>query len=120
MQLYFNTSIYGGFYDAEFDLWTKLLFRDCISKEIRVLYSDIVNAELHKAHKQVNNLASIIPSDQFIRVTTDKEVENPVRKYISENVVGETCYLYCLHITLITSHIARLEDELLLIAFFFI
>jgi hypothetical protein len=75
-RFYFDTSVFGGVYDIEFDEQTIQLFEKVKLGEIICIYSDLTIGE------------SLILA----------------RHYIAEKVVGETSFDDCVHIALATIH----------------
>ena len=54
-RLYLDTSVFGGYFDAEFELWTKLLFDKIIEGKYKVIYSELTSIELNNAPGRVKN-----------------------------------------------------------------
>jgi len=100
--LYLDTSVIGGYYDAEFEKETKFLFDDIIKGEFDVLYSSITEDELIKAPAPVKELINRIPNDSKQRIVLTEEAMRLADCYIAENVVGKTSREDCLHIALAT------------------
>ncbi len=48
-RIYLDTSVFGGYFDTEFEHWTKILFDKIIKGEYRVIYSKLVDIELKPA-----------------------------------------------------------------------
>jgi len=107
-RIYLDTSVFGGYFDAEFELWTKILFDKIIKGEIRMLYSQMTEIELENAPQQVKDLLSKIPEEntEFLLITQD--ANNLADKYLLENVVGRTSRPDCLHIAIATLNNADL------------
>ena len=38
-RIYLDTSVFGGYFDIEFELWTKVLFDQISKGKIKMLYS---------------------------------------------------------------------------------
>jgi len=106
LRIYIDTSVFGGYYDTEFDRETRMLFDKIIKGEYNVVISDLTQKELSKAPKNVrellNNLKII--NVEIISVT-DEEI-SLASNYISEKVVGQTSFEDCIHIaTATTNHV---------------
>ena len=103
-RIYIDTSVFGGFYDTEFEEYTKPLFTRIKNKEIKVVYSSVTEEEIEKAPEKVKQLIRSLPSDcvEFVEVTEDSA--ELAMTYIKENVVGKTSFDDCLHIALATIH----------------
>lgn len=107
-RIYLDTSVYGGFFDDEFQEFTKPLFDRINRGEFTILFSTLLEQELGLAPKVVRDLANGIDNNNAeVIMETDSAVELAT-KYISEKVVGQTSYSDCLHIALATSNQADL------------
>lgn len=103
-RLYVDTSVFGGYYDEEFEEFTKPLFGRILSDEFILLFSTVTQDELENAPIPVRELISHLKVEftEFIEVT--EETVELATQYISEKVVGQTSYTDCLHIALATIH----------------
>lgn len=107
-RIYLDTSVFGGFFDKEFEEYTKPLFERISSGEFVVLLSTMLDEELEFAPERIKNLISELNND-FIEFLKDTdEAVNLAAEYINEKVVGETSYADCLHIALATIYQADL------------
>lgn len=101
-RLYLDTSVFGGYFDAEFELWTKMLFDKIIEGRYKVVYSELTNIELTNAPERVKNLLLKLPNDAVEVVENSIEATDLANAYIQENVVGKTSLPDCNHIALAT------------------
>ncbi len=103
-RLYVDTSVFGGYYDEEFEEFTRPLFDRIFKKDFILLFSTVTQDELDSAPADVRDLVRYLKADntEFIEVT--EEAVELATKYISEKVVGQTSYVDCLHIALATIH----------------
>ena len=53
LRIYVDTSVFGGFFDIEFDKETKLLFDKIFKCEFKLVISDLTQNELLKAPENV-------------------------------------------------------------------
>lgn len=53
-----DTSVFGGYFEPEFELWTKLLIDKIIKGEIKMLYSQLTEIELNQAPQYVKDLVN--------------------------------------------------------------
>lgn len=102
MRIYIDTSVFGGFFDEEFELYTKPLFKRIENGEFKILYSTVTQEELVNAPERVQDLVKSLKRE-FTEFTeeSDEAVELAL-SYISEKVVGRTSYADCLHIAIAT------------------
>lgn len=101
-RLYLDTSVYGGYFDPEFELWTKVLFDNIQKGHFKILFSKVVDIELAKAPKQVQELVLSIEDKHIDFIEQTDDAIQLADYYIKENVVGETSRADCLHIALAT------------------
>lgn len=101
-KLYLDTSVFGGFFDSEFEKWTKILFERILEGQYIILYSKLTDAELTPAPKKVRDLVLTIPESQIETIEITKESQNLANQYVIEKVVGKTSIADCLHIALAT------------------
>ena len=107
-RIYLDTSVFGGYFDDEFQEWTKPLFERINNGEFTILISTMLDEELEFAPERIRNLLSNL-KDSFTEFLKDKdEAINLATEYIDENVVGKTSYADCLHIALATIYQADL------------
>ncbi|WP_373058779.1 PIN domain-containing protein [Zunongwangia sp. H14] len=107
-RIYLDTSVFGGYFDPEFDEFTKPLFRRINNGEFIILLSAVLQRELKPAPQKIVKLITGLKSDftEFLD-ENDEAVELAV-EYIAEKVVGQTNFADCLHIALATIHQADL------------
>lgn len=100
--LYFDTSVFGGVYDIEFQKETLQLF-DMVKKgEIVCVFSDLTEYELETAPEKVKSYFINLDktTTEFVEIT--EEVNQMAEEYIREKVVGETSRDDCRHIACAT------------------
>jgi hypothetical protein len=101
-RLYFDTSIFGGIYDIEFQRETNLLFEMVKSGEIICVYSDLCELELENAPEQVKEHFLNLNETQTEFVEITEEINLLAEQYVKEKVVGETSIDDCRHIACAT------------------
>lgn len=100
--MYLDTSVFGGYFEPEFELWTKVLFEKIKKGEYKLLLSRVIDIELTNAPKHVRELASSIPDSHIEFIETSDEATLLADTYINENIVDETSRADCLHIAIAT------------------
>jgi predicted nucleic acid-binding protein len=105
-RIYIDTSVFGGYFEPEFEFWTKVLFNRILKGEFKVLVSRLTDIELENAPQQVKDLANLLPqiNVEWLDITTDSV--QLAEKYINEKVVGQTSQSDCIHIALATLNYA--------------
>ena len=101
-RLYFDTSVFGGVFDEEFEEISTLLFEKVKLGQIICVYSDLSETELKNAPEKVRNFFIDLPKEntEFVEVT--EEAYSLADKYIAEKVVGKTSADDCRHIATAT------------------
>lgn len=101
-RLYFDTSVFGGIYDVEFQNETEKLFDLVRSGEVICVYSDLTEYELENAPEKIKKhfLNLDRTTVEFLEIT--KEINDLAEEYIREKVVGETSLDDCRHIACAT------------------
>ncbi|MGC4128343.1 MAG: PIN domain-containing protein [Bergeyella sp.] len=101
-RFYFDTSVFGGVYDKEFEEETLQLFERVKLGKIICMYSDLTETELLKAPENVIKYFKDLPKEHTERVIVNAEIIELATKYVEENVVGKTSFDDCLHIATAT------------------
>ena len=101
-RIYLDTSVFGGYFEPEFELWTKLLIDKIIKGEVKMLFSQMTELELNRAPQYVKDLVKQIP-DKYIEFLIITDESNKLAdQYVKENVVGKTSLEDCRHIAIAT------------------
>ena len=101
-RFYFDTSVFGGVYDTEFDEETLQLFERVKLGKIICVYSDLTETELIKAPQNVKKYFRELPKENTERVIVNGEIIELATKYLEEKVVGKTSFDDCIHIATAT------------------
>ena len=99
---YIDTSVFGGYFDEEFELITRQFFASILNENTRILYSELTESELGNAPQKVKDFIIGLPKEivEYIEITP--EALELADGYIAENVVGKTSKDDCIHIALAT------------------
>lgn len=54
--IYVDTSVFGGKFDAEFQLWTELFFREIFNSDIKIILSNVAEDELMNAPENIKRI----------------------------------------------------------------
>ena len=101
-RLYFDTSVFGGYFDEEFSEFTKPLFERLQNGEFRLLFTSVTEDELSSAPERVKKLVTSLKVENTEFLETNDEAVELAMQYIVEKVVGLTSFADCLHIALAT------------------
>ena len=101
-RIYLDTSVFGGYFDPEFELWSKLLINKIIKGEIKLLFSQLTEIELNGAPQYVKDLVKQIPDEHVEFLAITNETTALADQYVKENVVGKASMEDCRHIAIAT------------------
>jgi len=101
-RIYIDTSVIGGYFDEEFEFYTKLFFEKVKEGKFKVILSDILGTELMGAPENVLTFYQSIPKTQIEYVDQTEYSIQLGEEYIRSGVVGKTSRTDCRHIALAT------------------
>ena len=101
-RLYFDTSVFGGINDVEFQEDSINLFKMVKNSEIICVFSDLTERELENAPEIVKNHFLSIQSQHREIVSVTEDAYNLAKNYIAEKIVGKTGFDDCIHIATTT------------------
>jgi predicted nucleic acid-binding protein len=103
-RFYFDTSVFGGMFDIEFEKETTLLFEKVSLGQIICVYSNLTESELSIAPDQVKDFFRNLKDEHEHKevVSVTPEGLQLAQTYIAENVVGQTSIDDCIHIATAT------------------
>ena len=99
-KIYIDTSVFGGYFDSEFDRDTQMFFEKVISENIQIVVSDVLETEIYKAPVFIIDFFESLKN--VTRVELSQVERNLAGKYIYGKVVGRTSLADCQHIALAT------------------
>ncbi|MBV6643258.1 MAG: hypothetical protein KI791_21240 [Cyclobacteriaceae bacterium] len=97
-KVYIDTSVVGGCFDEEFELWTKLFFESVIEGRFKIAISELLQTELVNAPDEVKHFLATIPNEQKIIAAYNEEARILANRYLEANIVGKTSLTDCRHI----------------------
>lgn len=101
-RFYFDTSVFGGVFDAEFEEFTLQLFERVKLGDIVCVFSNLTEVELAIAPQNVRDYFQNLPQENKERVEVGDDAIELAHKYVEEKVVGKTSFDDCLHIATAT------------------
>jgi len=101
-RFYIDTSVIGGVFDTEFEEHSIILFEKVKLGQIKVIYSEITEKEISKAHAEIRDFFDSLPSKSMEFVELTEEAVQLADNYIAANVIGKSSREDCLHIALAT------------------
>jgi predicted nucleic acid-binding protein len=112
-RFYFDTSVFGGVFDIEFEEITLQLFETVRLGEIICLYSNLTEKELEKAPDKIKDYFKTLPIANLEKLEVTDEILTLAEKYISEKVVGQTSFDDCVHIATATINKQQFRKEII-------
>jgi predicted nucleic acid-binding protein len=103
-RFYFDTSVFGGVFDSEFEEETLMLFERLKLGKIICVYSNLTETELKSAPLKIRDFLNDLKAEGKERILVTPEALDLARMYITEKVVGETSFDDCIHIAAATIH----------------
>ncbi len=101
-RFYFDTSVFGGAFDKEFEKITMQLFERVKLGQVACMFSDLTETELLNAPENVKEHFKNLPKENVEKVIVTDEILTLATKYIAEKVVGPTSLDDCIHIAAAT------------------
>lgn len=101
-RFYFDTSVFGGVFDREFEEESIILIEKVKLGKIICVYSNLTEAEIARAPERVRELFETIPEEYKEKVAVSNDSFLLAQKYVDEKVVGDTSLDDCLHIATAT------------------
>ncbi len=101
-RFYFDTSVFGGLFDVEFEEETTLLFEKVTLGQIKSVYSNLTESELANAPERIRKYFESIKNEFKEKVFVTPEGLKLAQTYVDEKVVGETSLDDCIHIATTT------------------
>ncbi|MCA1760333.1 MAG: PIN domain-containing protein [Bacteroidales bacterium] len=100
--IYIDTSVFGGYFDKEFEKETKPFFDKVIKDKIKIIISEVLELEIYRAPVFIQDFFESLPNEIIERVELTDEIRDLADTYINEKVVGKISRADCQHIALAT------------------
>lgn len=102
MRIYIDTSVFGGCFDPEFDLWSIRLINDFKIGKHKAVISEISKFEFNYAPPKVSRVVDEIPCEFIELVKLSEEAQVLSNNYIREKIVTKKSLADTLHIAIAT------------------
>lgn len=86
-KVYIDTSVFGGYFDSEFEEQTKPFFDKIKSKQTIILVSSILELEIYKAPEHIIDFFESLPELLIERIELTDEAKELAELYIRKSVV---------------------------------
>lgn len=100
--VYIDTSVVGGVFDKEFEIWTKIFFDQVRSGAFKIAVSELLVEELKPAPEHIRDFIYTLPEDQVLVARYEVDARELADKYQEEGIVGPTSLTDCRHIATAT------------------
>ncbi|CAD5281379.1 MULTISPECIES: PIN domain protein [unclassified Imperialibacter] len=101
-KVYIDTSVVGGYFDEEFEFWTKIFF-DAVKKgEFKIVISELLTKELKFAPAKIGSFLDGVSEEHKLYVELDQKTEELARSYVNNGIVGIKSLADCRHIATAT------------------
>ena len=97
-----DTSVIGGQFDEEFSADTMPFFEAVLKDDFIIIISDLLEAEILRASKEIQDFLASIPTKHIENVRLTKDAAELADQYINAKVVGPTSRADCQHIAMAT------------------
>ena len=101
-RLYLDSSVFGGYYDEEFKIWSRRLIAKILAREYDLVSSEVNADELRSAPKNLVDLVARVQAVHPKVALVSPEAVALANRHIKEKVVGGTSVADCLHIAVAT------------------
>jgi hypothetical protein len=102
LRIYVDTSVIGGCFDPEFQVWSESLMHDFRQNRYVAVVSDVTDAEVSPAPDFVKALYQELLGLPTEIVKVDEEAVSLVQRYTERSVLGQRFINDMLHIALAT------------------
>lgn len=106
--MYIDTSVVGGVFDKEFEIWTNIFFDEVRSGEFKVAVSELLVEELNPAPEPIRDFIYSLPEDQVQVARYEDDARELAEKYLEAGIVGPTSLTDCRHIAISTVNNIRI------------
>jgi len=96
--VYIDTSVVGGFFDEEFEFWTKLFFDSVRKGEFKIVVSELLTQELRFAPVHVRTFLNELPEQHKLYVELSEEIDDLAKTYINNEIIRRKSLADCRHI----------------------
>ena len=102
MRIYVDTSVFGGCFDPEFELWSNLLFNYFKIGKYTAVISEVSEFELKFAPTEIQKVLTNIPKENLEIAMLTEEAKQLSEHYIKEKIVTKKSLADTQHIAVAT------------------
>jgi len=101
-RIYIDTSIAGGYFESEFQEYSKLLIQDFYEGKSIAVISDLTMLELQRAPRPVQEIIEKIPISNVQLAELSDEAKRLANEYLAAGVIGQRFQSDAQHIAIAT------------------
>jgi len=102
LKIYIDTSIIGGCFDEEFQLYSNFLFKQFIEGDLIAVISELTLDELENGPPYLKEQLNKIPDKNKLFFSITEEAIDLARKYIENDILTDKMFADALHIAIAT------------------
>lgn len=102
LRIYLDTSVIGGVFDPEFEIYSKKLFSYVETGRFIAVISEITTQELSKAPEQVKEFLKNLSLENIEILNKNNEANELAKQYLSRKIITQKFFEDALHIALAT------------------
>jgi len=102
MKIYIDTSVWGGAFDEEFEIWTEVLLDSIYEGRFTAVVSDVTLREISLAPLHVQKLLANVPEECLEVIYLNDEHKALAAKYLQEGALSTKFESDALHIAIAT------------------
>ncbi|MDQ3015973.1 MAG: PIN domain protein [Bacteroidota bacterium] len=104
MRIYVDTSVFGGCFDPEFEIYSIRLIDMFKIGKFKAIISEVSEFELRFAPASVKQILKEIPTNHLEIVKLSNEAKNLSEQYLKEKIVNSKSLADAQHIAIATVH----------------
>lgn len=102
LRVYCDTSVIGGYFDVEFEVYSKSLINSIINGMYKLLITEVVVRELSNGPTKLIELLKSIPEENIEIIELNNEIIELSKSYLTENIITKKYMDDALHVAAAT------------------
>jgi len=103
-RIYIDISVIRGYFDDEFQDFSRLLFDRIINKDFMIFFSEVNKTELSLAPLHIQSIEKLIPPDCHHYLELNNESKDLAEVYIEEKALGKGSLNDAYHIAIASTN----------------
>jgi predicted nucleic acid-binding protein len=89
LRIYCDTSVIGGYFDKEFEHYSKLFIDSVLKDKIILIISEVVLKELSEGPSRLVELLKTLPTSNIETIEINNEIIELSNEYLKEKIISE-------------------------------